>query len=186
MTQEVVPTMTIEEIFSTFPQKAQRLAQELSNAGLHCVGCSAATWETLEAGCLSHGMSRDMVDGLVRRLNSIVSETVDLSTITLTERAASKFIEICDAEGKHGWGVRLTEQPGGCSGLEFVLDFSERATDADEVYESNGVEIHVAKQMVERLLGCEVDYIDGLRGSGFKVSNPNVSAACACGVSHNY
>lgn len=182
----VEPTMTIEEIFSTFPHKAQRLAQELSNAGLHCVGCGAATWETLEAGCMVHGMSPDMVAGLTRRLNAILAEEIDLTTITITERAATKYLQILESEGKQGWGLRLSEQAGGCGGMEYVLDFSEKAKASDEIYESCGIEIHVDKPLVERLLGCEVDYVDGLRGSGFKVSNPNVRASCACGTSHSY
>ena len=47
--------MTIDEIFGKFPDKSQRIAQELTNAGLHCVGCQAATWETLEVGMIGHG-----------------------------------------------------------------------------------------------------------------------------------
>lgn len=182
----IVATMTIEAIFSHFPHKAQRLAQELSNAGLHCVGCGAATWETLEAGCLTHGMSFDMIEGLIRRLNAILDEEIDLSTITLTPRAATKYLQILEDEDKSGWGLRLLEQPGGCGGYEYVLDFSQESKETDEVFESQGIEIHIDKPLVQHLLGCEIDYIDGLRGSGFKVSNPNVSAACACGSSHSY
>lgn len=186
MADRIVPSMTIEEIFSSFPQKAQRLAQELSNAGLNCVGCGAATWETLEAGCLSHGMTMDMVDGLVRRLNAILEEEIDLTTITLTPRAASKYQKILEDEGKQGWGLRLLEQAGGCGGLEYVLDFSESEKEGDQIFESEGIEIHINEKLVPNLLGCEIDYIDGLRGSGFKVSNPNVTASCACGSSHSY
>ena len=50
MEKIITRDMTIDEVFKKFPSKAQKLAQELTNAGLNCVGCSAATWETLEAG----------------------------------------------------------------------------------------------------------------------------------------
>ncbi len=66
--------MTIEEIFSSFPQKAQKLAQELTNAGLHCVGCQAATWETLELGMMGHGMSEEAINRMVEKLNAILEE----------------------------------------------------------------------------------------------------------------
>ena len=69
--------MTIEEIFSSFPHKSQRLAQEMTNFGLHCVGCHAATWETLEAGMLGHGMDQGSMDKLVANLNGIINETYD-------------------------------------------------------------------------------------------------------------
>ena len=37
--------------------------------GLHCVGCGLASVETLEQGCLAHGMSKKDVKELVERLN---------------------------------------------------------------------------------------------------------------------
>jgi iron-sulfur cluster assembly protein len=178
--------MTIETILSMFPHKAQRLAQEITNAGLHCVGCQAATWETLEAGMYGHGMSNEAVDRLVSRLNALLDEKVDESTITVTPRAASKFIEILNEEGKQGWGMRFAEIPAGCSGFEYVLDYSEKAAEDDTIFSTNGVQVHVAKAMVPRLLGSVIDFVDGLRGSGFKITNPHVRSSCGCGSSHNY
>jgi len=178
--------MTIEEILGMFPYKAQRLSQEITNAGLHCVGCHAAVWETLEAGMYTHGKTDAQIDELVRRLNALLDEEVDLSSILITARGAAKFLEILAEEGKHGWGMRFSEEMAGCSGFEYVLDFSEKAESDDETFLSHGIEIHVKKGMVPRLLGSEIDYVEGLRGAGFKISNPNVRSSCGCGSSHNY
>lgn len=178
--------MTIEQILSLFPFKAQKLAQEITRAGLHCVGCHAATWETLEAGMLGHGMGEDQINTLVERLNALLQEETDRSTISITERAAKKYLDILQEDGKPGWGIRFEERMAGCSGFEYVLDFSEKAEENDEVFVSNGIEIHVEKNMVPRLLGSEIDYVDGLQGAGFKISNPNVRSSCGCGSSHNY
>lgn len=178
--------MTIEQILALFPHKAQRLSQEITNAGLHCIGCQAATWETLEAGMLGHGMAQEAIDTLVRRLNALLDEKTDASTITLTPRAAKKFLQILDEEGKQGWSMRFTEKMAGCSGFEYALDYSEKALPNDAIFESSGVQIHVSQPMVPRLLGSVIDFVDGLRGSGFKITNPNVKSACGCGTSHNY
>ncbi len=178
--------MTIEEILGMFPYKAQRLSQEITNAGLHCVGCHAAVWETLEAGMYSHGKTTEEIDELVRRLNALLDEEIDVTSISITSRGASKFLEILSEEGKQGWGMRFAEEMAGCNGFEYVLDFSKQAENDDEIFESNGIEIHVKKAMVPRLLGSEIDYVEGLRGSGFKISNPNVRSSCGCGSSHNY
>lgn len=178
--------MTIEEIFSNFPHKSQKLAQALTQAGLHCVGCHAATWETLESGMYGHGMTDEQIDSLVKILNTIIEEKVDLQTISLTERAAQKFKQILAEENKDHWGLRLEEAPGGCGGFEFSLDFSEKALEEDEIFESQGIEIHVSKAIMSRMLGTEIDYVDGLKGAGFKISNPNVKSSCSCGTSHNY
>lgn len=178
--------MTIEEILSMFPHKAQKLSQEITAAGLHCVGCSAATWETLEAGMMGHGMSNEAIDRLVNRLNNLLQEKSDASTITITPRAAQKYLEILAEEGKQGWGLRFAERMAGCSGFEYMLDYSEKAGEDDEIFESEGIQIHINKKMKNRLLGSEIDYIDSLHNSGFKVSNPNVRSSCGCGSSHNY
>ncbi|MES2274045.1 MAG: iron-sulfur cluster assembly accessory protein [Chlamydiota bacterium] len=186
MEQKIIRTMTIEEIFKKFPSKSQVLAQAMTNAGLHCVGCSAATWETVEAGMYSHGMSDEEIDGLLKHLNGILNEEQDLSTITITERAAKKYLNILAEEGKAGWGIRFGERAAGCSGFEYFLDYSEKAKPGDLVLESQGIPIHLHQKSVDRLMGSVIDYVDGLQGAGFKITNPNVKAACGCGNSHGY
>lgn len=187
MTQKMIdPQMTISEILSGFPQYTQKLAQEITNAGLHCVGCGAAHVETLEAGMLGHGRTRDQINDLVKKLNAILSEKVDTTTISLTPSAAEQFLFFCEQEGKVGYGLRFGEQLAGCSGFEYILDFSEKATPDDEIFHSQGIEIHVERALLKRLLGCTIDYIKGLNNSGFKVINPNVNSSCGCGSSHGY
>ena len=117
----------------------------MTNAGLHCVGCQAATWETLEVGMLGHGFREEEINRLLDRLNEILQEE-----------------------------------------FESILDFSEKPTDDDEVFSSQGIEIHVNRKMLARLLGSEIDYLEGLMGSGFKVTNPNVKGSCSCGNSQSY
>ena len=179
----IARTMTIEEILSSFPHKSQKLAQEITNAGLHCVGCQAATWETLEAGMLGHGFVEEQIDRLVAKLNAVLAEEVKLDTISMTKRAADKYRQILAEEGKSGCGLRFADKAAGCSGFEYVLDYSEKAGPEDEIFLSHGIEIHVARKIVKRLMGSEIDYIDGLNGSGFKISNPNAKSSCGCGNS---
>lgn len=186
MTQTIDKEMTIEEIFATFPQKSQKLAQAMQGKGLHCVGCHASTWETLEMGVLGHGMTQDDLVDLIEEMNTILNEQVDASTITITPKAADKYRQILKEEKKEGYGLRFMEKAGGCSGFEYTLDFSEKPLENDVLFISEDIEIHVPKAIVDRLLGSEIDYIDGLQGAGFKVSNPNVKSSCSCGTSHNY
>lgn len=172
---------------SYFPTKAQKLAQEITNAGLHCVGCSAATWETLEAGMMGHGKTNDDIEHMLTRLNALLEEEdANPDTITITPNGAAKFIEYAAAENKQGWGIRFAEEMAGCSGFEYTLDFSKNSQPDDEVYVSQGIEIHIKKALAPRLLGCVIDYVDGIRGSGFKITNPNVRSSCGCGSSHGY
>lgn len=176
----------IEEVIGAFPNKSQKLIQALTNAGLHCVGCSAATFETLEAGMYSHGFEDVHIDALLDTLNRLAAETTDTSTISFTQKGALKFQEILKQDGKEGWALRFGDKPGGCGGYEYILDFSQKALEDDVVIISHGIEIHVAKKALPRLLGSQIDYQEGLMGSGFKVTNPNVKSSCSCGSSQSY
>jgi len=179
--------MTIDEILSRFASKAQKIAQEMASFGLHCVGCGAASYETLEAGAFGHGMSDEEFEKLLKRLNAIVAEPVsDPEQITLTPRAAEKVKEILVSENKQGYALRFGDKPGGCGGYEYTLEFSKELDDMDCLFLSQGIDIHMKKEAKERLLGCEIDYVDGLMGGGFKISNPNAKSSCSCGSSQSY
>ena len=121
--KQITSDMTIGDIFSKFPHQSQRLAQAITNAGLHCVGCNAATWETLEAGMLGHGMTRHAIDSLVDKLNALLSEEMPTDSISFTPRGAKKFAEIAVEEGLPGCALRFGQTAGGCSGFEYLLDF---------------------------------------------------------------
>jgi len=125
-------------------------------------------------------------DRFPKGLNALLEEEIDVTTITITKRAAAKYLEILAEEGKHGWGLRFAEKMAGCNGFEYALDYSEKALPDDTTFESLGIQIHINKGMIKRLLGSEIDFVDGLHGSGFKVSNPNVKSSCGCGTSHGY
>jgi iron-sulfur cluster assembly accessory protein len=184
---KITKDMTIDEILSAFPQKSQKIAMALTGIGLECVGCCAATYETLEAGMLGHGMSEEDIEEMVTLLNQIIDEEpLDPNTINLTKAAAEKFKAILKEEGKEGWGLRFGDQPGGCGGYEYVLDFSKEASNEDAVFVSHGVSIHIKKKILGRLIGSEIDYYDGLKHSGFKITNPNVRGSCGCGSSQSY
>lgn len=184
--QKIHRDMTIEDIFYCHPQKSQKLAQELTNIGLSCVGCSSASFETIESGLLSHGMGEEDIVNLVKRLNDILEEEVDASKVSITKKAAKKFIEICEGEGKSGYHLYLSEQAAGCSGFEYVLDFAKEIKKGDVVFFQHGLNVLISKHQEERLLGSEIDFVDGLQGAGFKVSNPNAKSSCGCGSSHGY
>jgi len=44
-------------------------ADILFEIGMGCIGCSAAQFETLEQGCIAHGMNKKQIDELIKKLN---------------------------------------------------------------------------------------------------------------------
>lgn len=57
--------MSIAEVVEIHPDSIDVFLEY----GLHCVGCGAAAWESIEDGALGHGMSGELVDQLVEELN---------------------------------------------------------------------------------------------------------------------
>lgn len=55
----------MSEILQKNPEKAEVLFE----AGMHCLDCPMAQQESLEQGCLAHGMSKKEIEELVKKLN---------------------------------------------------------------------------------------------------------------------
>ena len=103
--------------------------------------------------------------------------------ITITDRAADKVREFMAAEDDDASALRIAIEGGGCSGFQYALGFDSGPQDGDEVVEMHGVTIVVDPFSLPYLKGADIDYVDGLSGTGFQISNPNVQAACGCGSS---
>ena len=56
----------IGEVLEEMEEKAEDI---LMKAGMGCVHCPMAQMETIEQGCLGHGMSKKDIDKLVKELN---------------------------------------------------------------------------------------------------------------------
>lgn len=103
--------------------------------------------------------------------------------VKLTEQAASKVKEIMAKEGLANQWLRVGIRGGGCSGFEYVLDFTDKEGEADLSYESEGVKVLVDEISAQHLAGTTISYLDGLNGTGFKFENPNAQRTCGCGQS---
>jgi iron-sulfur cluster assembly accessory protein len=110
--------------------------------------------------------------------------TDTLSTpITITPKAAVKVLEFLASEDDGAEVLRVAVQGGGCSGFQYALGFDEAPADGDAVIEMHGVRIVVDPFSLPYLSGADIDFVDGLNGTGFKIENPNVVAGCGCGSS---
>lgn len=67
--------ITKSTILSEVVSQHSELVEVLVNDyGLHCVGCMAAAFETLEEGAKAHGFSDQEIAKLVKKLNQIISK----------------------------------------------------------------------------------------------------------------
>lgn len=105
------------------------------------------------------------------------------AAIMLTPLAATKVKELLEKRGTLGTGLRVGVRGGGCSGNSYFMEFCDAESPGDQVIESHGVRLVVDSRSAMLLGGTEVDYVEGLMGTGFKFNNPNVRHNCACGES---
>ncbi len=116
---------------------------------------------------------------------SAMATVEDPTTLVgLTERAAAKIRELLAEEPEGEASVlRIAVQGGGCSGFEYALGFDTGAQEGDHELDAHGVRVVVDPFSAPYLQGAQIDFLDGLQESGFKIENPNVSSACGCGHS---
>jgi iron-sulfur cluster assembly protein len=103
--------------------------------------------------------------------------------ITLTAAAHTKVKEIMEKENKSDWSLRMGVRGGGCSGMNYVLGFDNNLAETDEVFEQDGVKLVCDMKSYLYLNGTEIDFTEGLSGTGFVFNNPNAQKSCGCGQS---
>ena len=117
---------------------------------------------------------------------SLMSTETEVSPVTgpvtVTARAAKKIAQIIAAEGKPMM-LRLAVTGGGCSGFQYSFDLDDKKADDDLAIAEGGITVLVDSSSLEFLKGAELDYVDDLIGSAFKVNNPQATASCGCGTS---
>ena len=104
--------------------------------------------------------------------------------ISLTDKGAAKVREFLAAQGSSAetLGLRVAVKGGGCTGFQYQLAF-DQAREGDTVIETGDIKLLVDAPSVPFVKGSTIDFVDDLQGAGFKVNNPNVTAACGCGSS---
>lgn len=105
--------------------------------------------------------------------------------IQITDKAVSeiKRIQSNDASAS-GAMLRVKVVGGGCSGMSYKLGFDNQPVQTqDKVFEKEGIKVVVDSKSYLYLAGTELDFTDGLNGTGFVFKNPNAKRTCGCGSS---
>ena len=103
--------------------------------------------------------------------------------VAITDKAKAEIRAIFEREKREGdVGLRLGVIGGGCSGLSYQMEFSERRPD-DSVIECGEFKVLLDPKSTIYLKGITLDFQDGLQGKGFVFGNPNATNTCGCGES---
>lgn len=103
-------------------------------------------------------------------------------SIELTQNAADRVRKQLEQRGR-GLGLRLGVKKTGCSGYAYTIDFADEVTDADAVFEDQGVSVVVRREHLDLMDGTEVDYVREGLNEAFRFKNPKVAGTCGCGES---
>ncbi|MGC6517951.1 MAG: iron-sulfur cluster insertion protein ErpA [Candidatus Puniceispirillaceae bacterium] len=106
---------------------------------------------------------------------------MDISNFTITKAAAERIAMLQKLEDAPFF--RVSVDGGGCSGFQYKFDFDTQCHGEDLSFEAHGVTVLVDDMSIGFLQGAELDYVEELIGSYFKVENPNATASCGCGTS---
>ncbi len=106
-------------------------------------------------------------------------------TMTVTPVAGTEVRKFMAAEGVDPTvgGLRVSVQPGGCSGFKYGLLIEDQPADDDLIVDSEGFKIFVDPFSAQYLNGVTIDYVSSMQGSGFTFKNPNATGGCGCGSS---
>ncbi len=169
----VTKEMAMGEIVAKYPQAVQIV----QSVGLHCAGCMVSYIETLEQGCLGHGMSEDEIDDLVKRINQSIQHPVkeDSNPIKVSNSASVKLREILNEDGKTDWFYRIlvvniTVPPY----ISFELDFAFKPLENDIIFTANEINFIIDKSIVEKVQGAIIDFDGSKDGVGFSIKNPKL------------
>ena len=105
--------------------------------------------------------------------------------VVITPAAAVEVKRFMEAEGVTAdrGGLRVSVQPGGCSGFKYGLLIEDESAEDDLVVDGEGFRVFVDPFSAQYLSGVVIDYVSSFQGSGFTFKNPNATGGCGCGTS---
>ncbi len=101
---------------------------------------------------------------------------------TLTDAAAARISAIAEKQAKPAI-LRLSVEGGGCSGFQYKFGLADSVESDDSISENEGVKLVVDPVSLDLVAGSQVDFVESLGGSAFRVENPQAAAGCGCGSS---
>src|ERR687885_1030610 len=104
-------------------------------------------------------------------------------TMTITPVAGTEVKKFMTQEGVDPavGGLRVSVQPGGCSGFKYGLLIEDQAAEDDWVLEQSGYKVFVDPFSAQYLSGVTIDFVSSFQGSGFTFKNPNATGGCGWG-----
>lgn len=103
--------------------------------------------------------------------------------ITVTDSAVRQIKRLQEDQGMKDVPLRVGVTGGGCSGLQYAINFDKVVNATDQKFEFDGIKVVCDPKAFLYLSGITLDYTTDMLGGGFKFINPNAARECGCGHS---
>ena len=104
-----------------------------------------------------------------------------MDNLLVTNNAAKKVIELSKKKEKKM--LRISVTGGGCQGFQYNLDMEDKSKKKDIIIKKNNALVIIDQNSLNLIKGSEIDFVDDLIGSRFKINNPKATSSCGCGTS---
>ena len=115
-------------------------------------------------------------------MSTIQQPAVDIVITPAAVSEVKKFMEAENVPVEQG-GLRVSVQPGGCSGFKYGLLIEDTSAEDDVVADMGGFKVFIDPFSAQYISGVVIDYVTSMQGSGFTFKNPNSTGGCGCGSS---
>ena len=102
----IAKEQTVSAVVAAHPE----VASVLTAAGLHCIGCHVSEFESIEEGCMGHGMTKQQIEDLIVAANAKVAEHEKKPVLEFTPGALEELAKRLVKENKKF--VRLVQTFG--------------------------------------------------------------------------
>lgn len=105
--------------------------------------------------------------------------------VKVLPRAIEKIKNVKNSGQNQHKFLRVGISGGGCNGFQYLFNLDDKLNQDDLILYQEGKEIMVVTDKIseEFLKNGEIDFVEDLGGSEFKINNPNASSSCGCGAS---
>ena len=125
------------------------------------------------------------INDIKEQNESIEKEQNDFkdAQIYVSKKAVTRLKAVMSSEGKSDYFLRMSVDSGGCSGMNYKMDFDKEQDTFDKVFNQNGLNVICDLKSWLYLKNVTIDYSDDMLNGGFKIENPNAERTCGCGTS---
>ncbi len=107
---------------------------------------------------------------------------IENSNFSVSNRAAEQILKLLSENNDNSF-FRIAVNAGGCSGFQYEFDMDNKEKANDIIIEKNGAKIVIDDISISFLDNGQLDWVEELIGSSFKIINPNARSSCGCGMS---